>query len=87
MISEVLDLDEVRADVRRLARRPVECAGSFERRRGTLASHTVFTGSRVPVNTVVDYLEAGLDEDRILRSFPTLYRADVAAARELMAAG
>jgi uncharacterized protein (DUF433 family) len=79
VLGQTLD---VRTDVRRRTRRPVECAGRFERRRGTVSSRTVFAGSRVPVDTVLEYLEAGLSEERILRSFPTLYPEDIAAARK-----
>ncbi len=37
----------------------------------------IFRGTRVPVSTLFDYLEAGIGTDEILSEFPTLDRDDV----------
>ena len=37
----------------------------------------VFTGTRVPVQTLLDYLEAGDSIDEFLAGFPTITRAQV----------
>lgn len=42
----------------------------------------VFAGSRVPVQTLLDYLEAGDSIDDFLLGFPTVSRAQVIAFLE-----
>jgi len=39
----------------------------------------VFSGTRVPVQTLLDYLEAGESIDGFLEGFPTVSRAQVLA--------
>ncbi len=40
---------------------------------------TVFTGTRVPVDTLFEYLEAGDTLDEFLRQFPTVTRTQAVA--------
>lgn len=51
----------------------------------------VFTGTRVPVQTLLDYLEAGETIDDFLQGFPTVTREQVIAfleeAKERMIGG
>ena len=42
----------------------------------------VFPSTRVPVQTLLDYIEAGDTIDEFLRGFPTLTRAHVVAFLE-----
>ena len=42
----------------------------------------VFAGTRVPVQTLLDYLEAGESIDDFLEGFPAVTRADVVAFLE-----
>lgn len=42
----------------------------------------VFTGTRVPVQTLLDYLEAGESIDDFLEGFPSVDRAHVIAFLE-----
>jgi uncharacterized protein (DUF433 family) len=42
----------------------------------------VFCGTRVPVQTLLDYLEAGETIDEFLTGFPTVTRAQVIAFLE-----
>ncbi|HWD25876.1 MAG TPA: DUF433 domain-containing protein [Rhizomicrobium sp.] len=42
----------------------------------------VFRGTRVPVRTLIDYLEAGDSIDRFLDGFPTVRREQVIAFLE-----
>ncbi len=42
----------------------------------------VFSGTRVPVQTLLDYLEAGETIDDFLEGFPTVTRAQVIAFLE-----
>jgi len=44
----------------------------------------VFAGTRVPVDTLVDYLEGGVTLDEFLDNFPTVSREQAIAALELM---
>ena len=43
----------------------------------------VFVGTRVPVETLLDYLEAGDPLDEFLEDFPSVSRDQVVAALEL----
>ena len=43
---------------------------------------TVFAGTRVPVKTLFDYLEAGDTLDEFLRQFPTVTRKQAVAVLE-----
>jgi uncharacterized protein (DUF433 family) len=43
---------------------------------------TVFAGTRVPVETLFDYLEAGESLDEFLRQFPTVTRKQAIAVLE-----
>ena len=44
---------------------------------------TVFAGTRVPVDTLFEYLEAGDTLDEFLRQFPTVAREQVVAVLEI----
>lgn len=48
-----------------------------------LSGTPVFAGTRVPVQTLIDYLEAGDRLDDFLDDFPTVSREQVVAALEL----
>lgn len=48
-----------------------------------LGGTPVFVGTRVPVRTLFDYLEAGDSLDRFLDQFPTVSRDQAVAALEL----
>jgi uncharacterized protein (DUF433 family) len=86
VFREVLDLEMIRARVREAARpNRAALAGKIERRRGRMHSRQVFAGTRVPVDTIVRYVEDGFDDHRILTSFPDLLPPDVETARALAA--
>lgn len=44
---------------------------------------TVFAGTRVPVDTLFEYLEAGDTLDEFLRQFPTVTRQQAVAVLEV----
>ena len=44
-----------------------------------LSGMPVFTGTRVPVQALIDYLEGGETSDEFLAGFPTVERAQVLA--------
>ena len=48
-----------------------------------LGGTTVFIGTRVPLQNLIDYLEAGDSLDDFLDSFPTVTREQAIAALEL----
>ncbi len=56
-----------------MAKSPVNC--SLDVMGGT----PVFAGTRVPVQTLIDYLEAGDTIDDFLEGFPTVTREQVVA--------
>lgn len=49
----------------------------------TLGGIPVFTGTRVPVKTLIDYLEAGDRLDDFLDDFPTVTRQHAVAVLEI----
>jgi uncharacterized protein (DUF433 family) len=81
VLSEVLNLRPLRRRIAEGVRRDEADAGRVERRRGTLGSKPVLAGTRVPVETVRRYLDAGRTVEQIVGSFPVLTPADVEAVR------
>lgn len=83
---ETLDLETIRGDARRSAqeRRPDDI-GAVETRRGKLGSKEVFAGTRISVSAVVEYIERGASDERILQGFPDLRSEDIDSARRLVA--
>jgi uncharacterized protein (DUF433 family) len=55
----------------------------LERSDRILGGTVVFTGTRVPVQTLIDYLEAGDRLDDFLDDFPTVTRDQAVAVLEL----
>ena len=49
---------------------------------GVMGGAPVFSGTRVPVQTLLDYLEAGDSIDEFLEGFPTVSREQVIAFLE-----
>ncbi len=47
-----------------------------------MSGTTVFVGTRVPVQTLLDYLEAGQPLSEFLEDFPTVSKEQVVAALE-----
>jgi uncharacterized protein (DUF433 family) len=52
--------------------------------REKMSGTPVFTGTRVPVNHLLDYLKAGDSVDTFLTDFPTVTREQVLGVIELM---
>ncbi|TDI39089.1 MAG: DUF433 domain-containing protein [Acidobacteria bacterium] len=48
-----------------------------------LGGAPVFNGTRVPVNTLIDYLEVGDSLDVFLQDFPTVSREQAVAALQI----
>ncbi|HMC20845.1 MAG TPA: DUF433 domain-containing protein [Thermoanaerobaculia bacterium] len=49
----------------------------------TLGGTPVFTGTRVPIKNLIDYLEAGDSLEEFLDDFPSVSREQAVAALEL----
>ena len=81
VLSEVLNLRPLRRRIADGIQRDQADAGHVERRRGALGSKPVLAGTRVPVETVRRYLDAGRTAEQIVESFPALTAADVEAVR------
>jgi uncharacterized protein (DUF433 family) len=56
--------------------------GAIERSPDVLAGTPVFAGTRVPVQTLIDYLEAGDSLKNFLADFPSVTREQVVAVLE-----
>jgi uncharacterized protein (DUF433 family) len=48
-----------------------------------LSGQTVFAGTRVPVETLFDHLEAGIPLDKFLDDFPTVSKEQAVALLEI----
>jgi uncharacterized protein (DUF433 family) len=55
----------------------------IERSQDVLGGTPVFTGTRVPVKTLIDYLRAGDGLEDFLQDFPTVTREQAVAALEI----
>jgi uncharacterized protein (DUF433 family) len=82
---QVLALDEVEAKIQAIRGRDPETAGKVVRRRGVHGSKPIFAGTRIPVDTVQRYLQAGYGTRAIIREYPSLTPADIEAARQYAA--
>lgn len=86
VFHQVLNLEPLRRRISDAARRDEGMVGRVERRRGVLGGKPVLAGTRVPVQTVRRYLDAGRSIDDVLQAFPALSRPDVEAVqREFIA--
>lgn len=84
--TQVLHLEEIRVEMRRRAReRPRELAGHTTRSRGVMGSKETFAGTRIPVSSVLAYLERGHDDSRVLDAYPDLFPEDLELARRRLA--
>ena len=62
-----------------LAQRDPADIGQVERRRGVQNNRLVVKGTRIPVETILEYAEAGYSPQAIVESFPSLALGDVTA--------
>lgn len=77
---EVVTTD-ARSDIARLNRRDAGDIGKIVKQRHLHASDAVFAGTRIPVEAVLGYLDAGYRDDAIMERLPDIEAADIAAAR------
>ena len=58
--------------------------GPIQRSKEVLGGTPVFSGTRVPVQSLLDYIEDGMSIDDFLGDFPTTKRQQVIAVLEAM---
>jgi uncharacterized protein (DUF433 family) len=85
VFHQVLELEALRAKISTVTERDPASAGRLVRRRGVMGSKPIFAGTRIPVETVRRYLDAGCDTNEILAEYPSLTAEDVEAARNYAA--
>lgn len=85
VLHEVLNLRPIRDRIAEGVHRERVQVGRTERRRGTLGHKPVLAGTRIPVDTVRRYLQAGRSTAEVLEAYPDLAEADIEAVRRDMA--
>jgi uncharacterized protein (DUF433 family) len=85
VFHQVVELEALRAKISTVTERDPASAGRLVRRRGVMGSKPIFAGTRIPVETVRRYLDAGRDTNEILAEYPSLTAEDVEAARNYAA--
>lgn len=83
VFHQVLDLHVLRAKIWDSVENPRSnhAKGLIEQRRRVQGHRKVFSETRVPVDSVIRYIERGIPEREILEAFPSLSRADIRAAK------
>lgn len=71
---------DMKTAVEKLNRRDRASVGKIESKRGIANSRPVIAGTRIPVDSIKAFAEAGYTADEIRREYPTLTAEDVAAA-------
>lgn len=84
-VAKVLVLDEVVADTRNKieelkAPRKREQFGSIEKSRYVVHNVPVIAGTRIPVNAIKRFSDAGYTVEQILKEYPDLTEQDISAA-------
>jgi uncharacterized protein (DUF433 family) len=72
---------DMKQAVANLNRRGGKAQGQIVRNRNIMQNEPVFSMTRIPIATVLRYLEAGYSNDRIIAEYPDLTPADIVAAR------
>ena len=78
-ISSVME--DVRKDAERLRERSPDQIGKVEKRKYVAHQADVISGTRIRVATILHFLEAGYSPDAIIKEYPSLTKADIAAAK------
>ncbi len=72
---------EMRNAVRNLSERAEDSFGKITSIRGVRGSRPTFEGTRIPVQTIKDYLDEGVSFDDIIKEYPQLTIDDIIAAK------
>ena len=85
-----IELEEIANEVRELIaarrRRSISKEGKVERKHRVVRSRPVLAGTRIPVDAIWNFHEAGYSTEQILEEYPTLTANDVVAAIEYKSA-
>lgn len=73
---------ETAGEITELRRRTKDQIGKTERRRGVMHSAEVFCGTRIPIECVRSFVEAGYSSTAIIRQYPGLMPEDIALAQK-----
>lgn len=71
---------ETEERAQRLVVREPDEIGRVERNRYVAGNHPIIAGTRIPTIAIWEFHEAGYDEEAILKEYPRLQPADIAAA-------
>jgi uncharacterized protein (DUF433 family) len=82
VLRETIELDPLAARINRAAHERGGRAGQIVTRRSVMGNKPIFAGTRIPVETVQRYLEAGYRPEQIIEEYPELTLADIDAARD-----
>ncbi|MDC1198765.1 DUF433 domain-containing protein [bacterium] len=74
---------DARKDIEKMNNR-TDVAGNIVKKRQFHSSEPIFEGTRIPVEAIVGYIRENYEDGEILRRFPSLLRADIAAARDYL---
>jgi uncharacterized protein (DUF433 family) len=77
VLHEVLNLRPLRSRIVREVVRGDQHIGQIEKRRGVHGSKPVLAGTRIPVEAVRRYLQAGRSAQDILEAYPDLTESDI----------
>ena len=75
-------IHEVQNAAEQLKARQSAQIGQFEKRRNVSQNALVVAGTRVPVATVLEYIDDGYTAAAIVREFPLLTEVDIQAVAE-----
>jgi uncharacterized protein (DUF433 family) len=75
-------MEDVTKGIQDLKRRRFDQIGRIERHRHVSHNRPVVAGTRVPVRTILAFVEDGYSPEQIIEEFPSLTAADVTAAVE-----
>jgi DNA-binding transcriptional MerR regulator len=81
VLSQVLDLEPLKAQLRDSVKRTAAEVGQTERRRGAMGSKLLVAGTRIPVSAVQRFLDRGVPVAEILEAYPSLERRDIEVIR------
>lgn len=73
--------EEMREKANTLRSRDANLVGKIERHKFVMGNAPVFGGTRIPVASVISFLDAGFSDDDILEEYPDLEMADIDAAK------
>lgn len=74
--------EEMREKANELRNRNRDLVGKIERHKFVMGNAAVFGGTRIPVSSVLSFLEAGFTAEQILEEYPDLDARDIRAAKK-----